>query len=200
MRRGIRCAILLTLSVFFGIGFAQEGEAGKKPESFAERHELALKWANFLILAGGLGYLIKKNGGPFLAERSRKIQEDIREAEAVRRDAEARAAEVDRRLATLETEIAGLKAESEKEAVAETEGMRQQTTAEIAKVQTQAEHEIAAAGKLARAELKRYAADLAIGLAEKKLEARMTAETQEALVRGFVRDVENLPSNGSPRQ
>ncbi|HUI81147.1 MAG TPA: ATP synthase F0 subunit B [Bryobacteraceae bacterium] len=198
MRRGLRFALLVTVTVCFGVAFAQEGEAGKKPESFAERHELALKWANFLLLAGGLAYLIKKNGGPFLAERSRKIQEDIREADAVRQDAERRAAEVDRRLATLETEIAGLRAESENEAAAETERMRRQTAAEIAKVQAHAEQEIVAAGKTARAELKQYAAELAIGLAEKKLEARMTADTQDALVRGFVRDVDSLSStNGS---
>jgi hypothetical protein len=37
--------------------------------------------------------------------------------------------------------------------------------------------------------LKRYAAELAIGLAEQKIRARMTPETQDALVRGFVRDL-----------
>ena len=38
-------------------------------------------------------------------------------------------------------------------------------------------------------ELKRYCAELAMELAEKKIRARMTPETQDALVRGFVRDL-----------
>ena len=198
MKRAIRIGLLCAVGIVSSVAWAQESEPGQKPNSFGERHELALKWANFLILAGGLAYLIKKNAGPFYAERSRKIQEDIREADEIRQDAERRAAEVDRRLATLETEIAGLRAESEKEAVAETERMRRQTAAEIAKLRVHAEQEITAAGKSARAELKQYAAELAIGLAEKKLVARMTPDTQDALVRGFERDVDSLPpTNGS---
>jgi F0F1-type ATP synthase membrane subunit b/b' len=194
MKRGIRSILLLCFSGIFFVGFAQEGQESKKPETFAERYELELKWANFLILAGGLGYLVRKNAGPFFADRSRKIQEDIREAEAVRQDAERRAAEVDRRLAGLESEIAGLRADSQKEAEAESERMRQLLPLEIAKVRAHAEQEIAAAGKTARAELKQYAAEMAIGLAQQKLKARMTPDTQEALVRGFVRDVDGLPS------
>ena len=200
MKRGIRLLLMLCCGAIFFAGFAQESQEGKKPESFAERHELELKWANFLILAGALGYLIGKNAGPFFETRSRKIREDMSQAEEVRQDAERRAAEVDRRLAGLESEIAALRAESQKEAEAERERMRQQTPLEIAKVRAHAEQEIAAAGKTARVELKQYAAELAIGLAEQKLRARMTPGTQEALVRGFVRDVDGLSSPAQPTQ
>ena len=46
-------------------------------------------------------------------------------------------------------------------------------------------------------ELKRYSADLAIALAEQRLRARMTPETQDALVRGFVRDLEPPASHAT---
>ena len=62
-------------------------------------------WANFAILAGVLGYLIVKKGGPWFASRSQAIRKGIADAEEIRRKAEASAAEVDRRLAGLETEI-----------------------------------------------------------------------------------------------
>jgi F-type H+-transporting ATPase subunit b len=126
MKRGIRSLLLLCFSGIFLVCLAQESE-GKKPEAFAERYELELKWANFLILAGGLGYLIRKHGGPFLADRAHKIRQDIAEAEEVRKDAERRAADVDRRLAGLESEIAALRAEAQKEGEAETQRIRQQT-------------------------------------------------------------------------
>ena len=58
--------------------------------------------------------------------------------------------------------------------------------ADLAKIQLHAEQEIAAAGKQARLELKRYAAELALQLAEKKIAARMTPPAQEALVNSFV--------------
>jgi len=185
--------ILLLAAMLVPAAVAQEAE-GKKPESFAEQHELALKWVNFLILAGGLGYLIGKSAGPFFAARTVKIREQLVMAEEARKDAERRMSEVDRRLASLEADIAALRVESQKEAQSESERMRQQTAAEIVKMGAHAQQEIAVAGKAARATLKRYSAELAIGLAEQKLRARITPETQAALVRGFVRDLDNPSS------
>jgi F-type H+-transporting ATPase subunit b len=189
---------MLCLAAWAPAAFSQESEktaenAAAKPaeksESFAERHELELKWVNFLLLAGALGYLIGKNAGPFFAARSSSIRKDLDESEQKHLDAEARAAAVDARLASLEKEIAALRSESQAEARAENERMAQHTAAEIAKIQAHAEQEIASAGKAARTELKRYSAQLAVELAEQKIRARMTPETQNALVRGFVRDL-----------
>jgi F-type H+-transporting ATPase subunit b len=148
------------------------------------------KWANFLLLAAGIGYLMGKNAGPFFAARSQSISKDISESEQIRRDAEARAAEVDRRLANLGVDIAALRAESQREAQSETERLAAHAAAEIAKIQTHATHEIAAAQKAARMDLRRYSGELAVELAEQKIRARMTPATQDYLVRGFVRDLQ----------
>jgi F-type H+-transporting ATPase subunit b len=147
------------------------------------------KWANFLVLAGALGYMIGKNAPAFFSDRSAQIRKDMDEAAEVRRQAEARAAAVDLRLANLEADIAALRTEAQQEVQSETQRIAQHTTAEIAKIQANAEQEIVSAGKAARMELKRHAAELAIGLAEQKIRARMTPDTQDALVRGFVRDL-----------
>ena len=168
---------------------AAQQKAGEKEESFAEKHELALKWANFLLLAGLLGYFIGKNAGPFFAARSAGIRKDMDESLRQREQAEAKAADVDRRLADLGEDIAALRGQSETETQAETERMAQQTAAEIAKIQAHAEREIASAGKAARMALKRYSAELAMGLAEQKVRARMTPDTEDALVQGFVRNL-----------
>jgi F-type H+-transporting ATPase subunit b len=113
------------------------------------------------------------------------------DAEEERKAAEKRAAEVDRRLANLESDIQALRAESQKEASSEQERMRQQTATEMVKIRAHAEQEIASAGKAARLELKKYSAELAVALAEQKLRARITPDAQEALVRGFVRDLDS---------
>jgi F0F1-type ATP synthase membrane subunit b/b' len=39
-------------------------------------------------------------------------------------------------------------------------------------------------------DLRRYSGELAVELAEQKIRARMTAATQDYLVRGFVRDLQ----------
>lgn len=171
-----------------------EERASESPAEGEHGSMEAWKWANFVLLAVGLGYLIQKNAGPFFAARSKKIQRDMLDAEEARKDAEKRAADVDRRLANLAAEIASLKAESQAEAKAETERNMQQTAAEIAKIQAHAEREIASAGKAARMELKRYSAELAVELAEQKISARMSGEAQDELVRGFVNDLKQPAS------
>jgi F-type H+-transporting ATPase subunit b len=180
---GIACAPL---------AFAQEQKSEAKGEAAAqeekEAKEKALvpwKWANFLILAGALGYAIGKFAPPFFAARGAQIREDIEEADALRIKAEARTAEVERRLANLEAEIAAIREESKTEAEAGAARLSQETTARLAKLQASSEQEIASAGKAARTELKRYSAQLSIGLAEQKLRARMTPQAQDSLVDGF---------------
>jgi F-type H+-transporting ATPase subunit b len=118
------------------------------------------KWLNFAILAGGLGYLAVKMGGPFFATRSAQIRKDLVEAGALHKQAEARAAEVDRRLAHLETEVASLREEATRESHAERERLAREAAAELAKIKEQSEQEIAAAGKAARNDLRRYSAGL----------------------------------------
>jgi F-type H+-transporting ATPase subunit b len=196
MKRLAFGTMLLGLLVegFLRISAAQENESGKKAGEGSGAEDI-WRVVNFVIMAGGVGYLIVKNAGPFFAARSKKIREEIVQGDEARQEAERSAAEVDRRLANLEADIASLRADSEREAQHEFERMRQRTAAEIAKIQAHGEQEIAAAGKTARAELKRYAADLAIGLAERRIRTRMNAETQDGLVAGFVHELDAPPES-----
>jgi len=169
----------------------------KKPGSGSGDHaELkAWEWANFILLAGGLGYIIRKNAGPAFEARGRRIRKDMVEAEEARKEADSRLAAVEHRLAHLADEIAALRAEALREEEAENARYLRHTAAEIAKIQTHAEQEIVAAGKAARMELKRYAAQIALGLAEQKIRSRMTPETEDRLVRGFVKNLDSPSSS-----
>jgi F0F1-type ATP synthase membrane subunit b/b' len=153
------------------------------PEAKDEAAELSpiWAWANFAILAAALGYLVKKKGGPWFEARSLAIRKGIAEAAEIRAEAEARATEVDHKLGGIEAEI---------------EGLREQTATDLARIQEHAVREIEAAGKTARLELKRYAAQLAVDLAEQKIRRQMTPAIQSALVDNFVRDVDH-PAAGS---
>lgn len=203
MKRFSLLILTLCFAAILPAGFAQETPAGQgksessKEESFAERHELALKWANFAVLAGLLGWVVRKNAGPFFLARSKKIRQQMIEAEEMRKEADARVAEVNRLLANLEAEIAALRAESQREASAERERSAQDMANEIAKVQAQAEQEIAAAGKAARVELKRFTAQMALQLAEARIRERLTPSVEDELVEGFVGDL-NRPSSEVP--
>ena len=182
LRSILRWAMLLTFLATFA--FAQEKGGGE-----GEDNTQLWKWANFVLLAGAIIYVVAKKAPAFFAARSEQIGKDMAEAAEERRAAEERAAAVDRRLASLEADIAALRAESKQQAEADIQRLKEHTAAEIARIQAQAEQEIVSAGKAARLELKRHAAELAIGLAEQKIRARMTPDTQDALVRVFVRDL-----------
>jgi len=168
----------------------QRDEAEKKEEAESSKL-IGWKWANFALLAGAIIYFGAKNGPAFFAARSRQIRKDMIEAGDARKEADERAAAVDRKLANLGADIARLREESAQERATETEQLRRHREAERAKVQAHAEREIESAGKAARLELKRYAAGLAVELAERRIRERMTPATQDRLVRGFVRDLDS---------
>jgi F-type H+-transporting ATPase subunit b len=165
---------------------AAEGRAEKSVSGLNPELETILLWVNFAILAGFLGWLIRKYARPFFTARSERIQREIVEAAKVREDAEKRSAEVDRRLANLETDLAALRVESRREIESLERQQGSKTSLEIARIQSNAEQEIAAAGRAARLELKRYSAGLAVQLAGEKIRARMTPAAQEELLRDFL--------------
>lgn len=194
--------LILALTVTACLCFAQEHGEEKKDahhSGAAAEHGGApaeeeggleiWKWVNFLILAGGLGYLIGKNAGPFFATRSANIRKDMDESLRQKQDAEVRAADVERRLANLDKEIAALRAEGEVEFKRNADRIARQLEEDVAKVQAHATQEIASAGKAAHNDLKRYSAELAVQLAEQKIRARMNPAAQQGLVENFVSDL-----------
>jgi len=65
------------------------------------------------------------------------------------------------------------------------------TQEDARKIVEAAQHEIAAAAKTARRALSAYAADLAVGLAQKQI--HVDAATDQALVRGFAGQMDAAP-------
>jgi F-type H+-transporting ATPase subunit b len=198
---GVALAACLLISASCTRLLAQSSTGGEKQPDAGGEEEVSpvWAWANFAILAGALGYLIVKKGGPWFKARSLAIRKGIVEAEEIREEAEARAAAVDRKLAGVETEIEAMRNHARQEQAAEAERIRQQTVVDMARIQEHAAREIDAAGKSARLELKRYAAQLAVDLAEQKIRRQLTPALQSVLVENFARDLDH-PSTGSHRK
>jgi len=174
-----RC-LLLPLA-FASLAFAAEPAA--------EKDMTAWKWANFAILAAGVGYLLAKHAGPYFTSRSTEIRKGIEEAQKLRAEAEQRAEAMDARLALLGVEVEAMRKASHEEATQEAHRIRHETAEEMAKIQANADREITSALKAAQIELKSYSAQLAIDLAREKVRQRMTPADQETLVRNFVTDL-----------
>jgi len=151
-------------------------------------HEIPVvyKWINFGILAAGLLFLALKMGRPFFAERAKEITVALDAAGRVKAEAEAQVAEISKRISNLDGELASMKAEARAEMEKERERSRRETEELKAKLQAAAEQEISSAVKHAEFELRRFASQLSLRLAEEKIRARMNGQVQAGLVGGFV--------------
>ncbi|HZR57963.1 MAG TPA: ATP synthase F0 subunit B [Terriglobales bacterium] len=145
---------------------------------------------NFAIVAGILIWAARKYLPDAFRNRTASIQKAIEEARKTSEEANRRLTEIESRLSKLDTEIAGMRARAEKEAVLEEAKIKAAAEEEARRIVESAEQEISAAAKMARRELKVFAADLAVSLATNNI--RIDQPTDQALVRGFA---QQLPGN-----
>jgi F0F1-type ATP synthase membrane subunit b/b' len=174
---------LLIFALFAITLSAQEKEADADKDT-------GWKWANFAILAIGLGYLIAKNLPPMFRARTEEIQKGIVEAQALKRDAEKRAAEMEARLAALGQEIEKFRSQARAEMEQESSRIIEDTARQLEKLQRQTEVEIETAGKLAQRELRSYAARFALELAETRIRGLLDSKAESVLIQDFVHDLE----------
>lgn len=168
-------------------GESKSGESAEK-EAGGLKSQIYL-WINFLLIVAAFWYLSKNQLGPFLRSRGEAIREDMRLSSQALQDASARLAAVEQKLERLDQEIASLRSSALQEAAAERARIEVLAKADAGKIAQAAEQEIAAASKLARQELRAYAAELAVGLAEKRIQESISAEAERGIFRTFIADL-----------
>jgi len=83
---------------------------------------------------------------------------------------------------------------------AESERISRETELRLKKIQGQAMQEIALIARAGRDDLRRYSAQLALELAEQRLRSRLTQDTQDGLVDGFLQDLRYQVTQNAARQ
>jgi F0F1-type ATP synthase membrane subunit b/b' len=148
------------------------------------------KLANTLIFAIGLGYLIAKYAPAFFNARSSEIQKAIHDATGLKIEAEFRSSEIDRKMAGLAEEVKKLRQQYAGEMEREHERFRHETDAELERIRDN----VAAESEALRLEgvrrVRQHTAQLALELAERRLQDRAALEPQDNLVQDFVHLVE----------
>ncbi len=142
---------------------------------------------DFLLIALAIGWIWKKNIPGAFRERTASIRKTMDEAQAASADANRRLSEIEGRLARLDQEIGQMRASAEAEAAAEEQRIRAAAEDDSRKIIAAAQAEIESSGRLAQRELKAYAAELAVTLAEQKIQ--VDANTDRALVQKFSREL-----------
>jgi F-type H+-transporting ATPase subunit b len=152
---------------------------GLKPETAANVFTLF----NLVILVAGIGYGLMKFLPKTFRNRSTAIQKHLVDARTATEEATARLSSVEDRLAKLDDQIAAMRAHAEADAAREELRIRASVEDEKNKILASAEADIQSATTLARREIQKYAAELAVEQASRKLV--VTAETDRMLVENF---------------
>ena len=142
---------------------------------------------NFLIIALLVLWGLKKNLPGMFKARTETIRKSMDEARHASEDANRRLSDIESRLGRLDTEIEQMKKQAEADMAAEEQRIRAAAEEERKHILASSEQEIEAASRAARRELKAYAAELAVSLAEKRISSDQ--KTDEALVHTFVREL-----------
>jgi len=149
---------------------------------------------NFGIIAIAIGYAAKSSLPGMFRERTAAIRKGIDDARRASAESSARLSGIELRLGRLSEEIGAMRASADQAAKDEEQRLRASAEEEKKKILEAAEQEITAAANLARRELKHFAAELAVSLAEKKIS--VNEATDKVLVRDFAHNL-TAPSEGA---
>ena len=173
-RQALAVLALLPLLVF-----ASAAEEASHPSALVD---LLGKTLNFLLLFGGLAFVLAKPVRAFLERLTEEARRALAEASSSKEEAEKRLESIRARLAGLNEEVRGIKAAGEALGQKDRARISDLAAREAEKIRAMAREEIEARAQASRRELRRFAADLAVSLARSRIERRLTPELQTRLI------------------
>jgi F-type H+-transporting ATPase subunit b len=140
------------------------------------------KVLNFLLLFGGLTFLLYKPIRSYLGERSRGIDKSLKDTKRERMDSDTKLKEVMKRLDELAKEIEEIKQAAESDAEREKEEIISSTRKETERMKQLTLQEIESLTEAGIKELKQYTAELVSILALERIQRKMTMDDQVRII------------------
>lgn len=183
-----RCAKLVTQiggMVFLASPAFAEGSA---------KMDLIWQWINFVLLIGILVFVARKPIRGFLALRRHTIQQNLEQSRTMLESAEAKLKEWTDKVERLDEIVFEMERAATERTAKERDQILVQAEAAANRIKADARTVIEQELLRARAELRTEAANLAIDLAAKLLESKVSSADQERLVGEFIAKLEALPT------
>jgi F-type H+-transporting ATPase subunit b len=142
------------------------------------------KFINLFVFIAVALYLHRRFGRPVreaLRARRERIKTELEKARGERDLAYAKLAEVEARFEKLDSEVAIIREKAKAEAEAESQRLQAATEQELARIRENAKRELESAGKLAKHELRKFAAQESVRLAEEILSREIKPEDDARL-------------------
>jgi F-type H+-transporting ATPase subunit b len=150
------------------------------------------KMVNFLVLFGGLAYLLRKPIKQFLENRAAQIDFTIRDAEESRSGAEIDLEKTKKRVVELNREIEELKDKAKLEGEREKERILGAAKEEGERMKQAAQQEIELISRAGIRGLKEFAVNLAAAEALERIQKRLTPEKHTRLIDDSIERLEIL--------
>lgn len=167
--------------------FAGGGGTGASPEWWDKYINFPgfeiWRFVNLAIFVGILIYILKKPLSEAFKARREIIRAELIKAEEAKKAALAKLTEVETKLAGADAEIDQINREAKNDIEVEKARLMAQAEAEAKKLKQQAENESVRVHQVAQLELRRFAAEESLRVAEEKLRERVTPETDNRLVK-----------------
>ena len=173
---------LVAAILLFAVVFASDVRAASEAGAEGGLLSMFAKLLNFAILVGTLVYFLKTPLAAYLVSRSTQIRQDLVTAAEMKAAAAARLADIEHHMRALPGELESLKARGAEDVKAERARITQTAAAERDRLLDQTRREIDSRLRIAKRELTAHVADLAVGIARRRIEQSITQEDQLRLV------------------
>lgn len=180
----VRC-IFLILSFFLvsGLALAEETHGRSGLSTFLGQV------LNFIILFGGLAYVLRKPVNEYLRRKSEEMALLLQKSEDLKTESLQKLEQTKERLNRLEDEVRRIKEEAEKEALKERERIKFEAHQEAERLRKLAQEEIDLLVRASLLELKAYAINLSVALSEQKIKQKLNPELHRKIIH---RAIDNL--------
>lgn len=150
------------------------------------------KVLNFVILFGGLGWLLRKTICDFLEARGQQVRQALEEAAQERKIWQEKQAEMTSRLAKLEEELARIREESIRQAEKRKQEIINLARQEAERIKALTHKEIEWLYQRNLLKLKEYAATMAVSLARQKIKEALSPERHHQIVAKSIDNLDKL--------
>ena len=175
--------------VFFLMALPVLAAEGAEPDPADSTAGLIFRWLNFLIVFGGMGWLIAKYGGAFFRGNAKEIAASIVEATAAKEEAGRELHAVEAKIEHLDRDVAEMREQAQRNWDAESDRLRTSGAVEIEKINQAARGELAASERAAQEQLREIAASLAVKNAAAVVTSRMNSEMRARIFQTFLADL-----------
>jgi F-type H+-transporting ATPase subunit b len=140
------------------------------------------KVINFIVLFGGLTFVLYKPVRKFLGERREAIKDSIHKARDMKKQAETELSEVSQRLVTIKVEVEKIRSDAEKEGLEEKKQIISAARKEVERLKNLTSEEISFLTNTAVKELTEYTAGVAVSQAAERIKERLTPKIHAGLI------------------